>query len=103
MKAVVYRPVHLRGSWRPRSLVDNRGPTFPEEYRELLVLEIEDIEPLARFERIQTEIIPGLFDKHVTQTGDLVFLGDSEELNAFVTGPMGWEIVKFGAEWRSPS
>jgi hypothetical protein len=83
-------------------LVDYRGPIFPDEYRELLVTEVEDMDQVSQIERIQAEDISGLFDKHMVQTGDIVFLGDGEELNAYVAGPMGWEIVKFGAEWRSP-
>ena len=88
MKAVVYRPVDLQGSWRPRSLVDMRGPRFPEEYREILVLEADNAEHAC--------------DQFATQTGDVIFLGEADELEAWVTAPLGWEMVKFGSEWRSP-
>src|SRR5262245_55160848 len=101
MKAVIFRPNHLHGSWRPCSLVDNRGPKFPEEYREVLALEVEN-DLFAQFERVQAEHIDGLFEEYVPLTGDILFLGDGDELMVYAAGPYGWEIVKFGSEWRSP-
>jgi len=90
MKAVVYRPNQLRGhgSWRPRSLVDMRGAVFPDEYHEFLVLDSESITRLD--------------DQYPSKLGDVVFLGEGEDLEAYVAAPFGWEIVKFGPEWRSP-
>jgi hypothetical protein len=83
--------------------VDRRGPRFPDEYRDILVLEAENIDLPEQYGRIQTESIAGLFDHYSPQTGDIVFFGEGEELAAYVAGPFGWEIVKFGEEWRSPS
>lgn len=90
MKAVVYRPNQLdrRGSWRPRSLVDMRGAIFPDEYHEILVFD--------------TESITHAFDQYPSELGDVIFLGEGEELEAYVAAPFGWEVVKFGREWRSP-
>jgi hypothetical protein len=35
--------------------------------------------------------------------GDVIFLGDNEEERlAYVAAPYGWEMVKFGQEWKSP-
>ncbi len=87
MKAVVYRPIHRNGSWRPRSLVDMRGPRFPEEYEEILVLEAGSVEKAC--------------DQYPTRTGDVVFMGEGDDLDAYVISPYGWEIVRFGREWRS--
>jgi hypothetical protein len=103
MQARVFRPNHLQGSWRPCSLVDARGPKFPDEYREILTLEVEDIDFAAQFDRIRLENIDGLFDQYKAETGDVVFLGEGGDLMAYACAPFGWEIVKFGAEWRSPA
>ena len=88
MKAVVYRAVRLHGSWRPRSLTDGRGPIFPDEYREIAVLEAEGIEQAC--------------DQYQTVTGDVILLGEGDNVTAYVTAPHGWEMVKFGKELRSP-
>ncbi len=91
MKAVVYRPNQLErhGSWRPRSLVDMRGPVFPTEYHKALVLDAESISDA--------------FDQYPSRLGDVVFLGEGDALEAYVAAPFGWELVKFGAEWKSPA
>ena len=102
MPAVVYRPSRLGGSWRPCSLVDKRGPRFPEEYQEIRNVIVEYVSLVDQFEKINTETLSGLFEEYAPTTGDVVFLGKGEDLMAYVCGPMGWEIVKFGAEWRSP-
>ncbi len=90
MKAVIYRLTQLEGhkSWRPRSLVDMRGAVFPNEYHELLVLNAENIEHV--------------FNQYQSKLGDVIFLGERDELLAYVAAPYGWELVKFGREWRSP-
>ena len=90
MKAVIYRLNQLEGhgSWRPRSLVDMGGAIFPDEYHELLVLDAESI--------------THAFDQYPSKLGDVVFLGEGEELEAYVAAPFGWELVKFGREWKSP-
>ena len=102
MKAVVYRPNHPKGSWRPRSLVDDRGPRFPDEYREILAVEIQAIDLRNQFERMCAEDVRELFDRYAPVTGDVVFLGEGDDMAAYVVAPFGWEIVKFGAEWKSP-
>jgi hypothetical protein len=88
MKAVVYRPNRLHGSWRPRSLADERGPRFPDEYREILILDADSID--------------SVFDQYTSTLGDVIFLGVGDGLIAYVAAPFGWELVKFGPEWRSP-
>ena len=90
MKAVIYRPIQLEGhkSWRPRSLVDMRGPFFPEEYYEFLVL-------------LDVQNIAHASDLYLSMLGDVVFLGEGDELPAYIAAPFGWEMVKFGREWRS--
>jgi hypothetical protein len=90
MKAVVYRPIHpdKTASWRPRSLVDMRGPVFPDEYCAYLLLEATDIHDAMR--------------QYSSKLGDVVFLGEGDEMLAHVAGPYNWELVKFGTEWRSP-
>ena len=90
MRAVVFRRRRLDGdrSWRPRSLTDMRGARFPDEYNKLLVLDAEDI----------TEV----FDGYPSKLGDVIIMGEDDELQAFVAAPFGWESVKFGSEWRSP-
>jgi hypothetical protein len=88
VKAKVYRPNQLHGSWRPCSLVDRRGPRFPDEYGEILVLEAVDIDDV--------------FDQYASELGDVVFLGEGEDLIAYVAAPFGWELAKFGHEWKSP-
>ena len=91
MKAVIYRLNQLKGhkSWRPRSLVDMRGAIFPEEYHEFLVL-------------LDAQSIAHAFDQYLSMLGDVVLLGEGDELLAYVAGTFGWELVKFGREWRSP-
>jgi hypothetical protein len=84
-------------------LVDGRGPRFPEEYREILALEIEYVDIANQLERINTESISGLFDRHRPETGDVVFLGEGDNLMAYVCASFGWEVVKFGAAWKSPT
>jgi hypothetical protein len=90
MKAVIYRLNNAagHGSWRPRSLVDARGAFFPDEYHELLALD--------------SESVASVFDQYPSQLGDVVFFGEGDVLEAFVAAPFGWEIVKFGREWKSP-
>lgn len=90
MKAVIYRPKQLEGhkSWRPRSLTDMRGPVFPDEYLELLVLDANSVNHAE--------------EQYSSQLGDIVFLGGAEEEVAYVAAPFGWELVKFGQNWRSP-
>ena len=88
MKAVIYRPIHLAGSWRPRSLVDMRGPRFPEEYQEIVTMDIQRVEDAD--------------DRYSMTTGDVVFMGEGDDLIAYVCAPYGWELVKFGFEWKSP-
>jgi hypothetical protein len=103
MRAVVYRPNHLKGSWRPCSLVDRRGPRFPDEYLEILAVEVQSIDLFSQFERMRAEDIGGLFDRYTPETGDVVFLGEGDDMVAYVAAPFGWELVKFGAEWKSPT
>jgi hypothetical protein len=103
MRAVVYRPNHFEGSWRPCSLVDTRGPRFPDEYQEILAVEVQNIDLINPFEKMRAENDDGLFDRYTPETGDLVFLADGDELAAYVAAPFGWELVKFGAEWKSPA
>lgn len=90
MKAVVYRLNQPEGhrSWRPRSLVDMRGAFFPEQYHELLVLDAESI--------------GHAHDQYESKLGDVIFLGEGDDIEAHVAGPLGWELVKFGRAWRSP-
>lgn len=88
MRAVVYRPIHLHGSWRPRSLVDLRGPRFPEEYQKFQILAADSIDTAC--------------DQYPATTGDVIFLGTGKNRIAYVVAPFGWELVKFGQEWRSP-
>ncbi len=90
MKTVVYRLNQLQGhgSWRPRSLVDMRGAFFPKDYHELLVLDAEDVAQAC--------------DRYPCKLGDILFMGEAEGLTAYVVAPRGWELVKFGQEWRSP-
>ena len=102
MRAVVYRPKSLKRSWRPRSVLDTRGAEFPDEYHEILAIEVPSIDPFSHSERLRAEDIPGLFDLYKPETGDIVFLGERDDLAAYVAAPFGWELVKFGAEWKSP-
>lgn len=88
VKATIHRPCHLHGSWRPRSLTDIRGPVFPDEYQEFLSLDAESIDHVL--------------DQYSSKLGDVVFLGEGDELQAYVAAPNGSELVKFGQEWRSP-
>jgi hypothetical protein len=91
MRAVVYRLCQFEGhgSWRPRSLTDMRGARFPDAYHEWLVLDAESIDQV--------------FEKYDSRLGDVIFLGDNEEeWLAYVAAPFGWEMVKFGKEWKSP-
>src|SRR5262249_15361508 len=90
MKTTVYRLNQLEGhgSWRPRSLVDMRGAAFPDEFHQLLVFDANGITQA--------------FDQYESQLGDVIFLGEGDELAAYVAAPFGWELVKFGREWRSP-
>jgi hypothetical protein len=88
MRAVVHRPHQLHGSWRPRFLRDDRGPRFPEEYLEFLVLDADSID--------------GVFQQYSAELGDVIFLGEGDDLIAYVAAPFGWELVKFGHDWRSP-
>lgn len=103
MRAVIYRPKNLHGSWRPKSLVDLRGPRFPQEYQDIFDLEVESVDLPRRFDRLLAEDIAGLFDRYSPETGDIVFLSEGEDLAAYACAPFGWERVKFGREWRSPS
>ena len=41
--------------------------------------------------------------QYESQLGDVVILGEGDDIEAHVAGPFGWEMVKFGAEWRSLS
>jgi len=88
MKVTVYRPIAAQGSWRPRSLVDLRGPRFPSEYRVLLTLEADNPEHVST--------------QYMAQTGDVFLSGDEDSLNAFVIAPFGIERVRFGMAWQSP-
>jgi hypothetical protein len=88
MKALVYRPKKRHGSWRPRSLVDDRGPCFPEEYNEILVLHARNID--------------GVLEQYVSVLGDVIFFGEGDDQLAYVAAPFGLELVKFGQQWRSP-
>lgn len=90
MKAIIYRPNKTEGhaSWRPKSLTDMRGPVFPDEYHELLTVDAESVDHAI--------------GKYSSRTGDVLFLGEGDELIAYVIGPLNWEMVKFGREWRSP-
>jgi hypothetical protein len=65
-----------------------RGPVFPEEYQEFLALDAETVDHAI--------------DQYSSRTGDVLFLGEGDELVAYVIGPFNWELVKFGKEWRSP-
>jgi hypothetical protein len=67
--------------------VDDRGPRFPEEYCEILVLDADSI--------------ADVFQQYASELGDVIFLGDGDDLIAYVAAPFGWELVKFGQEWRS--
>ena len=90
MKAVVYRLKKPDGhaSWRPRSLTDMRGPVFPDEYQVVLSLNANSI--------------GHAIDQYSSQLGDIIFLGEGDDLTAYVGDLFGWELVKFGREWRSP-
>jgi len=90
MKAIVYRLNRTEGlaSWRPRSLVDMRGPVFPDEYHEILTLEADNIYHAL--------------DQYPNTLGDVIFFGEGDEMMSYVAAPYGWEMVKFGKEWRSP-
>lgn len=86
VKTIVYRLNQLEGhgSWRPRSLVDMRGAVFPDEYHRVLMLDADSITHVS--------------DRYASELGDIVFLGEGEELEAYVAGPFGWEMVKFGRD-----
>lgn len=90
MKAVVYRWNRSEGhkSWRPRSLTDMRGAVFPDDYQQLLTLDVDSVEHAI--------------DLYSSKLGDIIFLGEGESLMAYVAAPFGYELVKFGHEWRSP-
>jgi hypothetical protein len=90
MKAVVYRLKTLEGhaSWRLRSLTDMRGPAFPDDYQDLLTLDAGSVDHAL--------------DQYPSRLGDIIFLGEDDDLMAYVAAPFGWEMVKFGREWRSP-
>jgi hypothetical protein len=66
-----------------------RGPIFPDEYYEFLVL-------------LDAQSIADAFEQYLSKLGDIVFMGEGEEMLAYVAAPFGWEMVKFGREWRSP-
>jgi hypothetical protein len=65
-----------------------RGPVFPDEYQEFLTLDAESIDHAI--------------DQYSSRLGDVLFLGEGDELLAYVLGVFNWELVKFGQEWRSP-
>jgi hypothetical protein len=65
-----------------------RGPRFPGEYHELLVLDATDI--------------AHVFAQYPSSLGDVIFLGEGDGFVVFVAAPFGWEMVKFGCEWKSP-
>ena len=90
MNAIVYRMKSRKDqkSWRPRSLVDMRGPRFPEEYQEIASRDVESIK--------------SFLDDPSMQLGDLIFFGEGEDMEAYVIAPFGSELVKFGREWKSP-
>ncbi len=91
MKAVVYRPVELHGSWRPRSLGDMRGPRFPEAYSELVTLDIGE------------DVLEEASEQYDSALGDVILLFDEDGIaNAFAAGPYNWERIAFGSEWKSP-
>ena len=46
--------------------------------------------------------IENALDKFEGKLGDIVFLGDGDDLIAYVLAPFGYELVKFGAAWSSP-
>ncbi len=66
-----------------------RGAIFPDEYHGLLVLEGVSI--------------AHIFEQYTSNLGDVIFLGEGEKLEAYVAAPFGWEVVKFGREWKSPA
>jgi hypothetical protein len=68
-----------------------------------LALEVTHVDLSCRFEKVRTETIGGLFEQYKPETGDLVFLGAGDDLMAYACAPTGWELVKFGAEWKSPA
>jgi hypothetical protein len=65
-----------------------RGPVFPDEYHEFLTLDAESIDHAL--------------DQYSRRLGDVLFLGEGDELLAYVVGVFNCEMVKFGHEWRSP-
>lgn len=91
MRALVFRLNELEKhqSWRPRSLTDMRGPRFPDEYHEHRLLDAKNI--------------VSVLDQYDSELGDVILLGKGDDLEAFVVAPFGWENVKFGNEWKSPS
>jgi hypothetical protein len=51
---------------------------------------------------LDADSIDGVFEQYTSDTGDVIFLGEGDDLVAYVAAPFGWELVKFGREWRSP-
>jgi hypothetical protein len=66
-----------------------RGAVFPDEYQELI--------------EFQAENVVNALDLYPAKLGDVILLGEGEELDAYVVAPFGYEQVKFGREWRSPT
>jgi hypothetical protein len=66
-----------------------RGPVFPDEYQQVFMLEAKDIDHAI--------------DQYSSSLGDVLFLGEGDELLAYVVGPFNGELVRFGQEWHSPA
>jgi hypothetical protein len=79
VKAKVYRAEKQHGSWRPRSLIDRRGPLFPDDYRYALTIEAEP---------------KSLDGSYESLLGDVVVFTEED---IYVAAPFGWERVKLGA------
>jgi hypothetical protein len=66
-----------------------RGAVLPDDYSIILVLNAVSIDHAL--------------EQYESKLGDVVFLGEGEELMAYVAAPFGYEMVKVGREWRSPT
>ena len=42
-------------------------------------------------------------DLYDVKLGDVIVIGEGDDMIAHVAAPFGWEMVKFEAEWRSPA
>ena len=71
--------------WWPRDLNNpTKGYSFPEDYYEYAILDVNDVDDLC--------------EAYDYQPADVILIGDK----AFVSGPWYFEDVHFGKSMRSP-